>query len=81
MKRMEEKELYKVSNWEVFQRNFLVGFSRALGGLVIQIVFFAIIYFSIVQFLWPTFEPLFSRFQPRDESSTQNQGWRNFMMF
>lgn len=58
----DQKELYSVSKWEIFSRNFLVGMSRALGALFIQILGLALISFLFLRFFAPTLSPLMSTF-------------------
>ena len=46
----EEHSLYHSSHWEIFSKNFLVGFARGLGGFAVNLVFLLIVYYSFVTF-------------------------------
>ena len=56
----EDRSLYEVSKWEIFSKNFLVGFSRAFGALVMQLIGLSIFYFLFIRFVAPSMGPLFS---------------------
>ena len=56
----EDRSLYEVSHWEIFSKNFLVGFARALGGIFVQFIFFVVLYFIFIQFLSPILSPMFA---------------------
>ena len=62
---MVEKDtsLYQVSSSQIFFKNFLVGFSRALGGLFIQLIGLAIFYYLFVRFALPTLSPMMDQLQ------------------
>lgn len=59
----DDRNLYTVSHWEIVSKNFLAGFSRALGGIIIYLIFFAIAGYIFSQYLLPQLEPLFSSLQ------------------
>lgn len=58
-----DKSLYEVSKWEIFSKNFLVGFSRAFGALVMQVIGLGVFYFLFVQFVAPSLGPILSTFE------------------
>jgi hypothetical protein len=51
--------MYDVSVGEVFWRNLLAGFSRALGGMLIYVVVTGIMGFFLTKALFPYIQPLF----------------------
>lgn len=55
----QQSQLYQTGYGEIFAKNFLVGFSRALGGVIVQILFFAILAYVYIQVLAPKITPLF----------------------
>ncbi len=70
------KTIYSVSSWTIFWRNFLAGASRALGSILIYLVFFAITSYLTLQFVWPHVQPLFhgyTQFLQLFIGPTQNQ--------
>jgi hypothetical protein len=46
-----------VSRWEIFSRNVIAGFGRALGGTVIYLAFLLIIGSVVGQIIFPLFKP------------------------
>lgn len=50
--------LYSASYREIFFKNFLVGFARGLGGIVVQILFLVILFQLYQQVLQPQLGPL-----------------------
>ena len=77
----DQRSLYQASKWEIFSRNFLVGVSRALGALIMQIIGLAVLYFLFTQFVSPTITPVLNSFQDainvlkRFQSPNSNQGF------
>jgi hypothetical protein len=72
-----------VSRWEIFSRNLIAGFGRALGGTVIYLAFLILIGSIVGQIIFPIFKPYidsymnilssFSRMSTTDEPSMQIQ--------
>lgn len=71
----EQKSLYQATHAEIFTKNFLAGFARALGGVFVQILFFATLYFIFMRFLSPIVTPLFATLEKSVNAleSIQNQ--------
>ena len=55
----QQNQLYQAGYSEIFAKNFLVGFARALGGVIVQLIFFAILAYAYFQILAPKITPLF----------------------
>ena len=53
MDRAQDKDLYTVSVAEVARKNFVAGFSRALGGFVVTLISWAVLYVIIVKLILP----------------------------
>ncbi len=53
------KTIYDVSAGTVFWKNFLAGFGRALGGMVIYLVFLIISTIIFIHFVGPMLTPIF----------------------
>ena len=51
------KTLYDASYPEIFWKNFLAGFSRTLGGLVLYLIFIVTIGTVVLQFVMPLITP------------------------
>jgi predicted PurR-regulated permease PerM len=64
----QKASLYQASFWSIFWRNFLAGFSRALGGLLITVVLVAVVTYISFKLFWPQLEPLINTFT----QATQN---------
>ncbi len=47
------KDIYSSSHGEIFSKNFVAGFARALGGIVVYLIFLGIITFIISRTLLP----------------------------
>ncbi len=54
--------LYTVPLSQVIFRNFLAGFSRTLGGLILYLVFIAVIGYISFTFIMPQLQPLLDTF-------------------
>jgi hypothetical protein len=67
------KTMYDVGAGEIAWRNFLAGISRALGGLVVNGIFFLIVSIFTIQYVLPYFAPLLSAFQTTTKSLQQIQ--------
>ncbi len=57
------KDIYSSSIGEIFSKNFIAGFARGLGGVVVYILFLGVVLFIVSRTLLPKLEPLFSTFQ------------------
>jgi len=60
--------LYQASFGSIFWRNFVAGFSRALGGLVVTVVIVGLVTYFTFKALWPQLQPLINTFT----QATQN---------
>ena len=64
---MEEKKdnptLYSSSYVSIIFKNFLAGFARALGSLVVYVVFLIIMSQVFIQYVYPQLEPYLEVFQ------------------
>lgn len=58
-----QQTIYDASLSTIFWRNFLAGMARALGGIVIQIVFLALMALLIINWLWPQVQPVITTYQ------------------
>lgn len=67
------KTIYQMSAWSIFWRNFLAGFSRSLGGLIIYVIFLLVIGYLSYQTLLPRLLPIFQSYTTMMQSLT-NQG-------
>ena len=52
------KTLYDVSAGDVFFKNLLAGMGRALGGVLIQALFFVILGYFTFKYVWPQLQPM-----------------------
>src|SRR3989338_9554781 len=59
----KKRDIYTSSLGEIFSKNFIAGFARGLGGVVVYILFLGVVLFIVSQTLLPKLEPLFSTFQ------------------
>lgn len=59
----KKKDIYTSSAGEIFSKNFLAGFSRALGGIVVYLIFLGIVLFIMSRTLLPQLMPLISTLQ------------------
>ena len=67
------KTIYQMSAWSIFWRNFLAGFSRSLGGIIIYLIFLGIIGYYSYQTLLPRLLPILQSYTTMMQSLT-NQG-------
>jgi len=56
----ERKTIYDVSYASIFVRNFLAGFSHALGAVVLYLIIIGIMYYFTATLILPKVQPLFS---------------------
>lgn len=68
-----EHSLYNVSSWEIFWKNFLVGFSRAVGGFLVQLAFLIFAYYSFVNVVLPKIQPFVNAFISAQENMSRLQ--------
>jgi hypothetical protein len=64
------KTLYNVSGWSIFWRNFLAGFSRAVGGIFIYLIFVGISLYLFIQTVWPTVQPMLTGYMKMMDTLT-----------
>lgn len=62
MEDKEQKGIYQTGAGEIFWKNFLAGFSRALGGIVIYLVFLAVLSLIFLNFALPKIMPMISSY-------------------
>ena len=67
------KTIYQAGAGEIFWRNFLAGASRALGGILLYIIFLFLVGVVFLQIIWPRIQPLFDRLFNITESMQQMQ--------
>lgn len=69
------RTVYEASAGEIFWRQFLAGFSRALGSLLVYVIFLGLMFVFISRFVWPQVKPFFDSFTHSVEllESTQQQ--------
>lgn len=58
-----QKTLYEASYSEIFWKNFLAGFGRSAGGLVIYAFFLSVLGGVLVKFVMPIITPMFNQLQ------------------
>lgn len=49
----QEQSMYTVSASQVARRNFIAGFSRALGGFVVTLLSWGVIYLIVIRLIIP----------------------------
>lgn len=59
----QQNQLYQTGYGEIFAKNFIAGFGRALGGVLVQLIFFAILAYVYMQIIAPKITPLFGMLQ------------------
>jgi hypothetical protein len=62
------RTIYDASSGEIFWKNFVAGLGHAIGGVVIYIIFLAIMVMSVVRFLWPIVQPYVQLYRTSMES-------------
>jgi len=76
----DNKTIYDASLGSVFWRNFLAGVARALGAILMQILFIVMLGILASIFIWPRVAPLLNTYQTAVNSleglqkSTQDAG-------
>lgn len=51
------KSIYEAGSGEVFWKNFLAGFGRALGGMFVYLILLVIVYFLFMTYVMPKLTP------------------------
>ena len=69
----EEKTLYNTSYFGIFFRNFIAGFARTLGALIMYMLFIYFIGAMFAAYVYPEIEPLLESFQSIGDLSSQLQ--------
>ena len=64
----QTKSIYEASAKEVFFKNFLAGFGRALGGIFIYIIFIGISIFMFINFAYPQMKPFIDEYRQAVQS-------------
>lgn len=57
----QTKTIYDVGAGEIFWRNFLAGFSRTLGGIILYLILLFIFGMFFAQFILPKFLPIINQ--------------------
>ena len=58
----QTKSIYSASSGEIFWKNFLAGFSRALGGIFIYLIFIGIAINVFLTHALPQIKPLYEEY-------------------
>ena|SRR3972149_6244245 len=69
-----EHNLYTRSFFSIFWRNFTAGLAHALGGILLYLIFAAVIIRLISNYLLPPLEPLFRSFENLSKLTTGSLG-------
>ena len=59
----QTKTIYQASAKEVFFKNFLAGFGRALGGVFIYLIFIFISLYTFFTYAYPQIKPFLDEYQ------------------
>lgn len=70
----EVKTIYNASYGEIFLKNFLAGFGRAIGGIFIYMVFIGIAFYSFMAYAYPQIKPLFDEYRQAVQGINQLNG-------
>ncbi len=62
------KTLYDASVMSIFWKNFVAGFARALGGMIIWLVLILFSGFLFANYVWPQIHPFLTSYQQLFES-------------
>ncbi|MEO8581888.1 MAG: hypothetical protein ABI425_04940 [Patescibacteria group bacterium] len=73
---LKENSLYTNSYWDIFWKNFLVGFARGLGGLATYLILLVIVYYAFLALVLPKISPFLTAFQKTQDNleRLQNPG-------
>jgi len=67
----KNRSIYDVSAGEVFWKNFLAGLGRALGGIMLYIVFIGLVTYMFVTKALPYITPFINEYQQAIKSVSQ----------
>lgn len=70
MEQTPQKTLYESSTGSIFWKNFVAGFARALGGLIIWLFLILFSGYVFVSQVWPRIHPLIASYQQLVETFT-----------
>lgn len=56
------RTIYDASPFEIAWRNFLAGFSRTLGGVMVYLFFVFVIGFIVAQYILPQLKPVYDTY-------------------
>jgi len=70
----ETKTVYNASGGEVFWKNFLAGFGRALGSVFVYLLFLGLIVYLFTNYLFPQIKPWLDQYAKAIEVLTQQKG-------
>jgi len=65
-----KKDLYSSSTGSIFVKNFIAGFARALGSIIVYLIFLFITLYLSSRYLYPQLKPLIDSFQKIAEVSS-----------
>ena len=65
-----KKDLYSSSTGSIFVKNFIAGFARAFGSIVVYLIFLFITLYLSSRYLYPQLKPLIDTFQKLTEISS-----------
>jgi hypothetical protein len=57
------KTMYDVSTSEIFIKNFIAGAGRAMGSIILYLLFFGIIAGIFTTYIWPYVQPFVAEYQ------------------
>ncbi len=67
----QTKSIYTASSAEVFWKNFLAGFGRALGGIFIYLIFIGIAINAFLTYALPQIKPLYTEYMKAVQTINQ----------
>lgn len=68
-----DRNIYNSSFLGIFSRNFVAGFSRALGSIFVYLFFFALVFYLFSQYVLPEFRPLLDTFEQLGRMQSEGQ--------
>ena len=71
---MEDQSMYSHSASEIARKNFIAGFTHALGGFVVTLVSWAVLAFITVKFILPELNKTMEQFNTTMEQFNQLSG-------
>jgi hypothetical protein len=57
-KNMNDDDIYKVSNWTVFKKNFLAGIARSIGSWFFNIIFLVLAAYILIPLFGPAMKKM-----------------------